>query len=194
MKGKKSKDVLDHLTGADAECLLRELLRRHPGLRQEVGTIARDLVADVSVEDVRAEVSESLRSVGLDELNDRAGSHSWGYVEPSEAAWELLEEAVEEFLEDMKRRKEAGLEVGAEKVCQGVILGLFDVRQSRNEGALGWAPDFPAESAGQALADFIAMFPRSEKARAGRRILTGLGEQAAEWTDMLERVIAKASK
>jgi hypothetical protein len=38
-----------------------------------------------------------------DGLNGRSGSHSWGYVEASEAAGELLEEAVEPFVNDMKR-------------------------------------------------------------------------------------------
>jgi hypothetical protein len=43
-------------------------------------------------------------------LNGRAGSHSCGYVETSEAAGELLEEAVEPFVNDMKRYLEMGLE------------------------------------------------------------------------------------
>src|SRR2546430_8612475 len=38
------------------------------------------------------------------DLNARAGSHEWGYVEPSEAAWEILEETVEPVLDDMKRQ------------------------------------------------------------------------------------------
>src|SRR2546430_12263331 len=47
------------------------------------------------------------------DLNARAGSHEWGYVEPSEAAWEILEETVEPVLDDMKRHIELGLEAEA---------------------------------------------------------------------------------
>ena len=36
----------------------------------------------------------------LDGLNSCAGSHRWGYKDPTGAAWEFLEEAVEPLLED----------------------------------------------------------------------------------------------
>lgn len=39
----------------------------------------------------------------IDDLQGRAGKHSWGYVEPAQAAQDLLEEAVAGHLDDMKR-------------------------------------------------------------------------------------------
>lgn len=50
------------------------------------------------------------RAMDYDDLNARAGRHEWGYVEPTEAAWEILEETVEPFREDMKRHLDLGLE------------------------------------------------------------------------------------
>jgi hypothetical protein len=61
-------------------------------------------------------------------LNVRAGSHSWGYVEASEAAGELLQEAGEPFVNDMKRYLEMGLENQAWQFCQGIFAGLYRVR------------------------------------------------------------------
>jgi hypothetical protein len=50
-----------------------------------------------------------------DKTKDRAaaGSHEWGYVEPWEAAWEILKETAEPVLDDMKRHIELGLEAEA---------------------------------------------------------------------------------
>jgi hypothetical protein len=55
-------------------------------------------------------------ALDLDDLHARAGGHSWGYVEPSEAAWELLEEAIEDLTTDMRRRMEVGLDGAAEAI------------------------------------------------------------------------------
>ena len=48
------------------------------------------------------EISERRRRgrFDLDGLNSCAGSHRWGYKDPTGAAWEFLEEAVESLLED----------------------------------------------------------------------------------------------
>jgi hypothetical protein len=42
--------------------------------------------------------------------------------EPSEAAWEILEETVEPVLDDMKRH---GLEAEALEICKGMVLGCI---------------------------------------------------------------------
>ncbi|MGD0776491.1 MAG: hypothetical protein ABSC05_27060, partial [Candidatus Solibacter sp.] len=86
-----------------------------------------------------------------DDLNSRAGGHSWGYVEPTEAAWELLEEALEPFVTEMKRYLELGLEEQSREMCQGILLGLYRVQDGRSNDILGWATDFPRESAGHAF-------------------------------------------
>jgi hypothetical protein len=84
-------------------------------------------------------------------LNARAGSHEWGYVEPAEAAWEILEETVEPFREDMKRHLELGLEAEALKICKGLVLSCYRLSERAGGDVLGWAPDFPGEAAGKAL-------------------------------------------
>ena len=84
-------------------------------------------------------------------LNARAGSQEWGYVEPSEAAWEILEETVEPYLDDLKRHLELGLEAEALEICKGLVLGCYRLSEREGGDVLGWAPDFPAEAAGNAL-------------------------------------------
>lgn len=137
MQRKKAKDALDHLGAGECAQVLSELLKRHRGLREEANEIAESLIDDVSVEAVAEDVSDLVGSIGIEELGSRAGKQSWGYVEPSEAAWELLEESIEETRDDMKRRFEAGTKPAAEKICQGIVLGLREVDGSDSDGALG---------------------------------------------------------
>jgi len=62
-----------------------------------------------------------------------------------------MEEAVEPFVSEMKRYLELGLEEQAREVCQGILLGLYRAQDGEENDVLNWAPDFPAESAGNAL-------------------------------------------
>jgi mannose/cellobiose epimerase-like protein (N-acyl-D-glucosamine 2-epimerase family) len=193
MPRKKAKDTLDHLRPGECAQLLRELLRRHRDLRREAKEIAASLVEDVSVDAVAAEVTSLVGSIGLEELGGRAGKHSWGYVEPSEAAWELLEESIEDVRADVKRRFEIGMKPAAEKICQGIVLGLHVADGTNSDGALEWTPDLPAEAAAWSLSILLELYPSGQRRAAGERIIRGVEEHVEDWVEMLQRVVGEAA-
>jgi hypothetical protein len=153
-EGESAANVLDKLDSAEAASVLRKLLDRHSELRSEAEAIARDMLTGISPFSVADDVEEALLQFDYDDLNGRAGGHSWGYVGPDEAAGELLEEAVEPFISDMKRYLEMELEDQARQFCQGILLGLYRVRDGSENDILGWAPDFPGEAAANVLKDW----------------------------------------
>lgn len=67
----------------------------------------------------------------------------------------------------MKRHLELGLEAEALEICKGLLLGCYRLSQRAGGDVLGWAPDFPAEAAGDALEAwyFGTGGPRRRKAR-----------------------------
>jgi hypothetical protein len=144
-------NFLDRLDNAEAASVLRTLLDRHGELRSEAEAIARDALSGIEPLSVADDVENAVCQYEYDDLNGRAGSHSWGYVEPAEAAWELLEEAVKPYVSEMKRFLEMGLDEQARRLCQGILLGLYRVRDGGANDIIGWAPDFPEEAAGNAL-------------------------------------------
>ena len=150
-EGQSGANVLDKLDSAEAASVLRKLLDRHCELHSEAEAIAMGVLAEISPFSVADDVENALLQFDYDDLNGRAGGHSWGYVEPSEAAAELLEEAVEPFVSDMKRYLEMDLEDQARQFCQGILLGLYRVRDGGDNDILNWAPDFPGEAAANAL-------------------------------------------
>ena len=154
--GKKKTSLVDELKPDEAALVLRRLLADHPELLSEAQKISRSTLSDVSFESIASEVEDSIRQLSLDDLNGRAGRHSWGYTEPTEAAWELLEEALEPFVEDMRRHLDLGLDEQAFEICKGILLGLYQCRHASGDEFLGWASDFPAEAARNTLADWIA--------------------------------------
>ena len=140
-------NLLDKLESHEAAAVLSGLLARHSELRPEAEAIARSVLGKVSMITVAAEVEDALLQFGWDDLNGRAGRHSWGYVEPGEAAGVLLEEAIEPFVTQMTRHLGMGLETEALGICQGILLGLYEVRDGAGNDILGQAPEFPNESA-----------------------------------------------
>ncbi|PYJ92661.1 MAG: hypothetical protein DME23_27085, partial [Verrucomicrobia bacterium] len=96
--GKQAADMLERLDSEEAVALLHLLLDKHPELRPEVEEMAKNVISSKSIEDIAADVFSAVTEVDLEALHGRAGKHSWGYVEPSEAAWELLEEALDDWI------------------------------------------------------------------------------------------------
>lgn len=89
-RSQKHSAALDRLEPGEAQTVLRRLLAAHPDLGAEAEQIAESLLCQISFETVADDVEDAVSLVDIDDLNSRAGRHSWGYTEPSEAAWELL--------------------------------------------------------------------------------------------------------
>jgi len=188
----KKASVLDRLRPEEAQTVLWRLLAAHRELRSEAQQIAKSLLSEVAFEWVADEVEEAVRDLGLDELGSRAGKHSWGYTEPSEAAWELLEERVSPFIEDMKRQFELGLDAEALEICRGIVLGLYRVRNAQGDDVLQWAPDFPAETAANAVTTWCDGGDKKTAERGYRkqRVFPPyfVKEFVPEWEDLIDRV------
>ena len=150
-RSQRKTSLVEGLKPEEAQAVLARLLTVRPALRPEVERVARLLLGEISFKAVADEVERVVRALDLDDLQGRSGRKAWGYVEPTEAAWEILGEAVEPFLDDMKRRIRLGLEAEALELCKGVLLGLYRVREEKSDELLGWAPDFPEETAAHAL-------------------------------------------
>ena len=134
--------VLDELVAADHE--LKDRAERAAYVR----------LAQVDTDDVAKAVVAALLALDQEDLAARAGRTRYGYVEPTEAAWSLLEAAVEPWLEDVTRRAGLGLTEAARRLGLGILQALQSVDgHIRNDDLLvSWAPDFPDETAERVIA------------------------------------------
>ena len=189
--GGDGQSVLGRLTDHESATILRVLLQRHDSLLPEAEKLAGELVSVSSSDDVTDSVLDALTSVDLDDLNDRAGATRWGYVEPTEAAWELLEEAVEDFIADLKRRAELGSSDAAVMMCRGIVAGLYKAKDVPSDGALGWAPDFPVEEARHVVSELLRAIPDQTRDAIRARFLEAIVADAPDWAEMLIRAASE---
>lgn len=180
-------DVLARLSPEEASEVLRELLDTNRSLRPTATEIATRRITDVDAKRIAKTLSEALLALDVFAFDGRAGDTRWGYVGPTEAAWEILEETAAPFIADAVRLAELGHEDAAMTACRGVLLGLYAVRGKGADDLLGHAPDFPDETAAHALDKFrSALGRRPGKADKLREMVSGMDE----W-DWLDRVIAR---
>jgi len=184
--------VLERLKPEEAAAVLRRLLEARPELASEAEEMARSLLRQWQYEDVAVELEDEVRALDYDVLNARAGGHESGYVEPTEAAWEILEETAEPFFDDLKRHLELGLKAQALEICQGLVLGCYRLSDREGGDVLDWAPDFPAQAAANALEIWHRGRGDSKRRGGGRKEPLPLSadflSMIPKWIPMIERL------
>lgn len=169
--------TLDALTGDEHARVLAALLDAHPDLRQEAEAAARYLLGAETVDGVAEDVAWALDAIPLEDLAGRSGRvRSRGYVHENEAAWELIGEAVEPFLTDLRRRAGLGLIDAAAAVAAGIVSALYRSRHPEDGTVVAYAgPDAVGELADETL---------REAARLGVDLLPQTADELwPEWSE-----------
>ena len=110
MSGKRP--ALEALSAAEKAAVLDELLAARPDLREPAEAYAVQVMTDADRVAVADDVESALQGRDIEELNTRAGHQPGrGYVHPAEAADEILDEALQPFLDDLHRRAGLGIDL-----------------------------------------------------------------------------------
>jgi hypothetical protein len=148
------KPTLDTLSAAEKATVLDELLAARPDLRERAEAYAVQLMTDAGRSAVADDVEGALQGLDIEELNTRAGYRPGrGYVHPAEAADEILDEALQPFLDDLQRRVGLGMRSAAVELAAGILLGLCNCRHGNSETLLEYSPDYAAERASGVVSD-----------------------------------------
>lgn len=144
--------MLASLTLVERGQVLDALVIDHPEIEGDTERIAGELLSAVSVERVAADVASAMIGIPLDALGARAGRVPGGCVHETDAAWELVEEAIEPFRSDLARRAGLGHPDAATSLAIGTIAGLHQVREPEMGTVLAYAgEDAPSELAASVL-------------------------------------------
>jgi hypothetical protein len=156
-RGRQVRDkrsALDALSAAEKAAVLDELLAARPDLRDLAEAYAAQAMTNADRSAVAGDVEDSLQGLGIEELNIRAGYRPGrGYVHPAEAADEILDEALQPFLDDLQRRADFGMRSVAVELAAGILLGLYNCRHGNSETLLEYSPDYAAERASGVVSD-----------------------------------------
>lgn len=147
-------EILETLTAADALAVVRHLARQDAEMIDRITKAAMEILSNVDVDRIAAEVQAELEGINVDEVFHRAGATSHGYLDPGDAAWEVFEDVLRPFEEEVKKYRQLSMNREANHFCMGILKGLYDFDKESTSEYKEWAADVPGESFSSILQDW----------------------------------------
>jgi len=141
MKG----DIFDVISSDDAFDILRLLAREDQKIAKRIEQIAIEYLEDVDIEDVAFEVYFALDCIEVEDVWDNSGNTRDGYVDPTEMAWQIFEDALDPFCEELRKCQRLLLYAEAKKHCLGILDGIYKFEKESPSEYKDWAVDAPRE-------------------------------------------------
>ena len=126
---------------ASIEILLE--LCKDSALAERIVAMANTDLSDVDADEVADEVFRSLNSIQVEDLWDNSGKTHWGYQEPTEVAFGMLEDEVRNYIQEMEKYYSLGMKREEKEYCKGIISGLLQYGQDGHNEFRDWCPDDP---------------------------------------------------
>jgi hypothetical protein len=123
---KDSYKITDHLSPADVLTVLT-LVASDEQLARCIAKMSLARLSELAPEEVAAVLYDELDALEVEDVWDRAGQTRHGYVEPGEAADQVIEEVLEPFLEEMTKYQKPGVNTEANKMRIGVATGTTPI-------------------------------------------------------------------
>jgi hypothetical protein len=143
---KSRNNIFNAISSEDAFAILRILADRNPEILKQIEEIANEYLQDILPDEVEEDVFEALEMIEVEEVWDRSGSTRDGYVEPYEMAWEIMDEELEPFLDQMRKYQKLSFEREAKQFCMGILKGIYRFEKESRSEYKEWATDGPREA------------------------------------------------
>lgn len=174
--------ILESITGSDALSILKRLAERDNRFAEAICETARELLGDVDSEDVAMAVQMELETLDVEEVWDRSGAKRDGYIEPGDAAWQMFEEALKPFQDEIEKYKSMSMSMQARRCCEGILKGIYMFHNESATEYKDWAVDAPAEYFDLVLDDWKRLFKGRPPRREMERFLETRCPDWAEWS------------
>ena len=150
-KKTKPLDIFAEISADDAFAILSCLAKKDPKIANRIEQIAMDYLSDVDIKDIASQVYIELDSIEVEELWDRSGRTRNGYIEPEETAFQMFEEALEPFFDEMRKYQNLSMFAEAKNYCIAILKGICKFENKSTSEYKDWAVDAPTECFEQVL-------------------------------------------
>ena len=137
--------ILKKLKPEEAIHILKMLAESDEKLKQRIIELADKSFKDIDFDEICEDVFLALDEIDAHELWDRSGPKTDGYTGPGEMAFEMVEEALEPFFQEMYRLLDLKMNQEARLCCMGIAKGLYEYEENSTSEFKDWAIDIPTE-------------------------------------------------
>ena len=140
------KDILNQITPQESLTILNQLAQSDKKNKDKILKLAKKVITDVDIDEICNEVFSELDSIDVHELWDRSGSNSYGeYTPPEEMAFEMVEDVLEPFNQEIFRLLDLKMYKEATDYCKGVSKGIYNFDNESTSEFRNWAEDVAGE-------------------------------------------------
>lgn len=132
---------IEAITSEHALTVLKKIINEDKRIAKRIQQIITHIISPVDPEEVAGEIASELDCIEVEDLWDRSGSTRDGYVDTGEMAYEMVEEALSPFLDQLKEYKALSMEKEAKLFCMGIIRGLYLFDTESDTQFREWAED-----------------------------------------------------
>ena len=138
-------NILAEIDADTALEILRRLAEDNADLKAKIKQTALEIMKGVNVEGVAYDLFFCLDSLRVEDVWDHSGRTRYGYVEPTEYAWQMFENELEPFFEEMRRYHKLSMHEEARNYCMGILLGIHKFEEEATTEFADWAVDAPQD-------------------------------------------------
>lgn len=176
-KATKNQKILEIIDPAEALKILRILSESDKKLAAQIENLFFEYIQKIDMGDIATNILSELNFLAVEDLWERSGSTSNGYIEPGEAAWTMLEEVITPYIEKMKRYH--ALKMFSEEMmyCMGIISALHEFEYESDNEFKDWAVDAPLSLADDILSTWKESCKDPEQIQIMEQFMTTLVQQ-----------------
>ena len=138
--------LLDTLKPSESRDILMQLVRSSPDIAARAEKLARAFLVEVNSEEIADSLARDLSYPTIEEVWETSGSTRYGYIEPCERAYEILEEILDDYITEMKTYLRRDMVDQSRKYCAGIVLGIRQFCEESHADILEEVPDFYNEA------------------------------------------------
>jgi hypothetical protein len=176
MKG----DIFNKISPDEALEILKQIAKTDKKLKTRIIELAEDLLRNVDVEAVSDDVFGALDGIDVHELWDRAGPRTDGYTSPEDMAVEMLEEALEPFLQELYRLFDLKMHQESKFYCMGILNGIYQYEEDSGSEFKDWATDVPGECFGYLLGEWKK---RCNNIKDKKEMKNFISDECSNWSE-----------
>jgi hypothetical protein len=149
-----NKQVLDNVSTEHAYEILKRLADEDTKISKRIQELALEYLMEVDPDNIAENVFYDLDSLDVEDVWKNSGSTRYGYVDPYELASEMFEEALEPYIDDLRKCQKLSMDEKAKLHCMGILKGIDKFEREATTEFQDWAVDDPHENFIQVLMEW----------------------------------------
>ena len=136
-----NKQVLDDVSTEHANKILERLADEDTKISKRIQELALEYLTGVNPDDIAENVFCDLDILDVEDVWKNSGSTRHVYFDPYELAFEMFEEVLESYIDDLRKCLKISMDEEAKLRCMGILKGIDMFERETTTEFQDWAVD-----------------------------------------------------